>query len=306
MELATPIAIRDEIKRHSPWVWVQLLSLDAVAVAVVWQGFLGAYWEVPLGWADRVVLALTVWLVYVADRLFDAGRGKADTLRHVFYGRHRMRFLAAMLVVAPLTALLALIFLSWTVLIYGTVLAGVVALYLWALQRSSVDGEELKPITVGVIFTLGCALAPLAHLPVIAPWHVMLLVFFTLAAVANCLVVAWWEEQEANPKAERPELWALFFYLFYGILFYKMTVESLGQILRDQGQDYWGRVLFEVSLGAFSLAILVPFFAVMLVSMVFSFTEPAEPASIKSLRTDFATLLPAAFAWAGLVLTTAT
>ena len=37
---------------------------------------LGKSSDTEIGWAASVVLGLSVWLTYVADRLFDVGRGK--------------------------------------------------------------------------------------------------------------------------------------------------------------------------------------------------------------------------------------
>ena len=53
------------------WLWPNLLSLDAPLVALVWQDFAAHSFGHPLRLPARIVLALTVWAIYVVDRLLD-------------------------------------------------------------------------------------------------------------------------------------------------------------------------------------------------------------------------------------------
>ena len=54
------------------WLWPNLLSLDAPILAVLWQDFLSHRYAVPLRLPGRLALFLTVWAIYVADRLLDS------------------------------------------------------------------------------------------------------------------------------------------------------------------------------------------------------------------------------------------
>jgi hypothetical protein len=77
--------------RGPVWLWLSLLSFDAPLVALVWQDFLARCYPVPLRPPTRVALVLTVWAIYLADRLLDIRHAPAgtDTVRHNFYRSHR-------------------------------------------------------------------------------------------------------------------------------------------------------------------------------------------------------------------------
>src|SRR5258705_13020409 len=86
------------------WLWPNLLSLDAPLVRVLWQASLAQRYAVPLRPAARVALFLTVWGIYIADRLLDVRHPAvtAEPARHRFYRRHR----------TPAIVLLAMLFIA--------------------------------------------------------------------------------------------------------------------------------------------------------------------------------------------------
>src|SRR5690606_18299410 len=74
------------------WQWPTILSLDAPAVALVWQEEFARVGLVSIAWYHRFLLGLTVWLIYVADRWVEGlwqDAGKIRTPRHRFYVRYR-------------------------------------------------------------------------------------------------------------------------------------------------------------------------------------------------------------------------
>ena len=74
------------------WQWPTVLSLDAPAVALAWQGLSARTAGVRLAAAPATVLGLSVWLAYVADRWIEGWRLQPEqvrTQRHYFYLRHR-------------------------------------------------------------------------------------------------------------------------------------------------------------------------------------------------------------------------
>lgn len=76
------------------WKWPNMLGLDAVLIAVLWQCALASALDLSLGGAVPLVLGLSVWLSYSADRLFDVARREPRnllSLRHRFAKRHRVR-----------------------------------------------------------------------------------------------------------------------------------------------------------------------------------------------------------------------
>jgi hypothetical protein len=83
--------------RHSviePWLWPNVVSLDAPAVAVFWQLLLLHCLHARVNPLELLVLGLAVWTVYVGDRILDALRprtGAWEPARKEFYRRH-LRF----------------------------------------------------------------------------------------------------------------------------------------------------------------------------------------------------------------------
>ncbi|MEC8218990.1 MAG: hypothetical protein VX014_00030, partial [Verrucomicrobiota bacterium] len=69
------------------WQWPNILAVDTALAAILWQLGLVRALDTEIGWAASVVLGLSVWLTYVADRLFDVwSREKVAlfSLRHQF------------------------------------------------------------------------------------------------------------------------------------------------------------------------------------------------------------------------------
>src|ERR1700704_1719121 len=69
------------------WLWPNLLSLDAPVVAVLWQILFARCFQVPVDALAALLLLLTVWLIYAADRILDARRDECHSPRHEFYRR---------------------------------------------------------------------------------------------------------------------------------------------------------------------------------------------------------------------------
>jgi len=63
------------------WQWPTVLSLDAPMVVATWQLLLAQLAAVVLDFSRIAVLALSVWLAYVADRWLEAVRLDAGTIR---------------------------------------------------------------------------------------------------------------------------------------------------------------------------------------------------------------------------------
>lgn len=88
------------------WLWPNVLSLDAPAIAVLWTWLFAACDRLHFGWGLYAVVFGVVWCVYVADRLIDVRRsagGRAETARHAFYRRHWRIVLPLLVAVAAVT-----------------------------------------------------------------------------------------------------------------------------------------------------------------------------------------------------------
>lgn len=116
------------------WLWPNVLSLDAPLVAVLCQAALARAHKVALLPSVYGALFLTVWLIYVVDRVLDGfSMEKAERLspRHAFYRRHRRLFLLLLIPAGVFTLLwLALAEIPAGIFWRGLALGFIVALYL--------------------------------------------------------------------------------------------------------------------------------------------------------------------------------
>lgn len=181
------------------WEWPTILSLDAPVVALVWQEQLARAGQTVVGWHERVLLGIVVWLIYAADRWIEGVRldpARVGTHRHGFYIRHRGTVAvvgAVLLAVGTAVAVERLSASEWWA---GLAVAGMVLVYLLSHQCLHRDNPWRAPkeTCVGVLFAAGCALGPAsqpgAHVAAISG----LVVLLALLAFANCALISAWEE----------------------------------------------------------------------------------------------------------------
>ena len=180
------------------WQWPTVLSLDAPAVAVLWQWLLARPARVTLGWPHAFVLGASVWLAYAADRVIEGVRLAPDrirTQRHHFY--QRWRWPVATLWALVLTADLA-VAIGWLTrreFVAGFLLLAPVLAYLLShqLAHRHHPWRAPKELCVATLLAGGVALFPLAQPaialhPLAAP-----LGLFTLLCLANCALISVWE-----------------------------------------------------------------------------------------------------------------
>ncbi|MGH9743230.1 MAG: hypothetical protein ACRD51_12880 [Candidatus Acidiferrum sp.] len=186
-------------RRSTPWwLWWNILSLDAPAVAVVWSALFASTSGARLSTAEAIALGLSVWIIYTCDRLLDGWTTKnraALQERHLFSERHRL-LLAASVIVAGALVL-------WQITgipliedaIAGVKLGAVLILYMAAVHagRGRLANVLPKEIFVGFLFALGATL-PLWSRATQFPWHEFLpWGFFGLLCSLNCLSIECWE-----------------------------------------------------------------------------------------------------------------
>src|ERR1700719_1801587 len=116
------------------WQWFNLFSLDAPLIALVWQDFLSRCYPTVLHPTGRAVLGLTVWAIYLADRLLDVRRPATTTesIRHAFYRRHRAFAITLFALVVCVDLIVARFWLRPAVFGNGLVVTGGVVAYIAA------------------------------------------------------------------------------------------------------------------------------------------------------------------------------
>ena len=123
----TPATQRQRQLENPWWLWPNVLSLDAPAVAVVWQLLFARALRVNLLPVTVALLASGAWCTYVLDRLLDAhapGAASQPGWRHAFYFRHQRIFWALVTLVGCVSLPVAVIGLPAPVLRGGIVLSG--------------------------------------------------------------------------------------------------------------------------------------------------------------------------------------
>ncbi len=172
-----------------------MLSLDAPVIAALWQDLFARDAGVQLSIAARIALPVTVWFIYLVDRLLDTQGGKVvpDTTRHAFY-RARRRTGIWLSIAAAALAALCVFFLPAPVMNNGLLVSGVVVLYMLIIHGLRGHLRHLLPkeAAVGFLFALGCALAPLSRSA--QPQHLFLPVFFLgFLCWLNSAAIETWE-----------------------------------------------------------------------------------------------------------------
>ena len=181
------------------WQWATVLSLDAPAVAMLWQWQLAQAAGVSLAASRFLILGAAVWLVYSADRWIEGRRLETEairTQRHYFYHRWS-RPVAVVWVMVALSGLAAAFTrLSGREVAAGLLLLTPVLTYLIShqhLHRHS-PWRIPKEICIGFLFGAGvavfAAVAPAARLRDLAGP----LVLFTLLCFSNCVLISSWEK----------------------------------------------------------------------------------------------------------------
>jgi hypothetical protein len=195
--------------RVRTWMWPNLLSLDAPLVAVVWQVLFARSFGAALDGAQVAVLAMYVWLVYVADRTLDGLRGDAlsqGAARHRFHREHWAKLTPAFVAVAAIAAYLSLAVLGPALLRGYGWLAATGTIYFAGvhLMPARVRRRWPKELAVAILFAAGVCM------PVLAAgkfaWQIFAPVFaiFTAALWLNALGIECWER--ARTGAERRRL----------------------------------------------------------------------------------------------------
>ena len=180
------------------WLWPTILSLDAPAVALSWQALLARVVGVKLAAHHSMLLGLSVWLAYAADRWIEGWRLTPQTVRtqrHAFFLRWRWQAFTVWLTILLGAIGLAGMRLSereWVASL-GLLAATLVYLLSHQLLHRHHPWSVPKEVCVAVVITLGAALYPAT----LASGGLMRfagpVLLFLLLSLANCLLISVWE-----------------------------------------------------------------------------------------------------------------
>ena len=139
------------------WLWFNLLSLDAPLIALVWQDFLARCYPTALHPAGRAVLGLTVWAIYLADRLLDVRHPAPgpEPVRHRFYRRHRVFAQTLLALILCVDLVVTALWLRPSVLDNGLLLTAGVIAYLAVFPLTGWGALTWKKPLAAFLFTAG-------------------------------------------------------------------------------------------------------------------------------------------------------
>ncbi len=183
------------------WLWLNLLSLDAPLVALVWQDFLARCYPSMLRLPGRYVLGLTVWAIYLADRLLDVNHPVAgnESTRHRFYRRHRRPALVLLVIVLLADEFVAFFWLRPAVFWNGIFTGAAVAAYLaiFSFRRNSLGGLW-KQASAAILFTTGVFLVAWTGTSQALRNLGGPALMFAALCLANLLLIEHWEQKRGS------------------------------------------------------------------------------------------------------------
>jgi hypothetical protein len=186
------------------WQWPTVLSLDAPAVAVLWQRLLAEPAAVHVAGPQAFVLGASVWLAYAADRWIEGWRldpARIRTQRHEFYQRRRWPVATGWLAVLAADLAVALGELSRRDLLAGAAVLGPVLLYVLSHQllHRHHAGRPPKEVCVAALLGAGVAAFLLSAegggLRNVALLLALPLALFVFLCFANCVLISVWERE---------------------------------------------------------------------------------------------------------------
>lgn len=182
------------------WLWPNLLGLDAPIVAVSWQWLFAHSFEIDLPFAIHIILGLSAWCVYLADRLIDVKRhapNEHETERHHFTRTHFKPLVAALLIAAITNLVFIISAVPPTLFASGIFTASLVGIYYLVRFYASSTALYILPreILCGMLFALGSAIGPHAfapdsqdHLAYFLP-----VAFLGVLCSVSCILISIWE-----------------------------------------------------------------------------------------------------------------
>ncbi len=194
-------------KTQSPpwWLWPNLLSLDAPLVALVWVEILAQSFRVQsMQWESRAVLVISVWVIYVVDRLLDAKKAgfseQAPWLkkRHEFHRKWRGLFIAGVIAGVGLVVWMLLYRIGSLISVLGFHVALMSLLYLFvaSVRRPAGSVEYGKNLIAGFTFAAGVAVPVFYHAGIHGFFELITsrsVLFLGVMATLNITAIDLWE-----------------------------------------------------------------------------------------------------------------
>jgi hypothetical protein len=243
------------------WLWWNVLSLDAPAVACVWSVLLlrsGGFQSPGL---EVVALILSVWVIYTTDRLLDGFQSSQTSrlqIRHNFTAKHRRVFVAFAVSFGVALLWISVEKLEAQAMRAGIFLGLIVVFYLISIHTgfSRLLRWLPKEVSVGIIFAAGTSIPLWSRLGRMESHIVIVWLSFGALCSLNCLSIECWERPRHGAERVPTSRWIAWAdghlnHIALGLA----TGASLMKCL-PSCRNSSGRPLLAVSLAAFLTMIL--------------------------------------------------
>lgn len=214
MTTATVPKTRSASIARKPWLWLNMVCLDAPVVAIAWQWLFARAVDLPLRAASIGALFLTAWLIYLADRLADTFKldlSRDASLRHRFCARHQRSWIALMLVLTACDAWLLWRHLDARVMKFGGIVGAAAFVYFVVNYAAGRVWRwlPLKEVTIGSLFAAGTVTALLPQLRASEGPLRLTMILFAMLCALNCISIAFWERSidEAQSRESIATTW---------------------------------------------------------------------------------------------------
>jgi len=230
--------------RKPIWLLPNLLSLDAPLVAMAWLYVFAKTWRLGYHpWQAYASLGLAVWVIYAADRLFDASMSARPL--HEMQPRHRFHVhyhrLFKIGITAALVLATALVVTTMPMAIYKHLLiAGVLIAGFFGLSMISWQSESEVPVTknvlAGVTFAFGTAMTAHVYRFEFSIGDMFFspeFLCFAVLCILNISAIDFWEHAARSEDVEIKASDELSLTLPLVVL----AAAALGQALLDKSQN---------------------------------------------------------------------
>lgn len=180
------------MKRYPIWSYLSISAMDAPIISLAWYLYFAQdSFNTSLNAQNCLILGVSVWLGYMADRLFDIRlkeEAQLISLRHQFCKENEFKlWILWLIILIPIT-----IFSSYTLnsdkLFAGLILILFILLYNCLNQYLS-RKRFPKEICVAALFSFGTLFL------VESPFKIEEFIHFTLICFLNCLILTHKEKQ---------------------------------------------------------------------------------------------------------------
>ena len=185
--------------------YLNILSLDAPLVVLVWQDFFADILEVELTYSNRLVFLLSVWLAYSADRILEcvgAKSGRKLFKRHLFFYQNYKQFGFVWGVVLSVSVLLTCLNFERTEVFYCLGLLSIVLVnQVWSFYEPRFFFKLIsKSLRTSIILTIGCVFLPVILCEGLKVNNYLLIFLITHLFWINCALSKSWEYETLDLK----------------------------------------------------------------------------------------------------------